>query len=89
MKLLYKPFSMISRRIAARIAQGTFRSLWARIDEREPPEPTAAEASLSKVVAASALEAATLAAFAALADRAAARAFHRVFGVWPGEKPAD
>lgn len=77
---------MISRRIAARLGNGVFRSLWSRIDDREPPEPAAPEASLPKVVGASALEAATLAAFAALADRAAASAFHRVFGVWPGEK---
>ena len=86
MKLLYKPFSLISRRVAARLGTGAFRSLWARIDDREPPQPTAEQASLGKVVAASALEAATLAAFAALADRAAATVFHRVFGVWPGEK---
>ena len=32
------------------------------------------------------LEAATMSAFGALADRASAQAFHYLFGVWPGEK---
>lgn len=87
MKLLYKPFSLIAGVIAARIGKAMFKALWSRVDSREPPAPTAPEASLPKVIGAAALEAATMASVAAAADRAAAEAFHHLTGVWPG-KPA-
>lgn len=88
MRLLYKPLAVISRGIAARLGRSAFRGLWARLDEGEPPAPTAADAALAKVVGAAMLEAATMAAFAAIADRLSARAFHHLFGIWPGEKRA-
>ena len=52
-------------------------------------EPTTAEASFPKVVAAAALEAATLAGIAAAVDRASARAFHYLTGIWPGKKKQE
>lgn len=88
MKLLYKPFSLIAGVIAARIGKALFKGVWSRVDAREPPEPTAPEASLPKVVGAAALEAATMASVAAAADRVAADVFHHLTGVWPG-KPAE
>jgi hypothetical protein len=88
MKLLYKPFALIAGLIAARIGKAIFDGLWSRVDEREPPNPTAPDASLPKVVGAAALKAATMASVAAAADRAAAEAFHHLTGVWPG-KPAE
>ncbi|HTX30919.1 MAG TPA: DUF4235 domain-containing protein [Solirubrobacteraceae bacterium] len=88
MKLLYKPFSLIAGLIAARIGKAIFRGLWSRVDRAEPPKPTAPEAPMSKVVGAAALEAATMSAVAAAADRMAAEAFHHLTGVWPG-KPAE
>ena len=86
MKLLYKPLSIFSRSLAAKLGKSTFRGLWSRIDEGEPPAPTAEGATLGKVLAAGVLEAATMAAFAALAERTSAQTFHYLFGVWPGEK---
>jgi hypothetical protein len=88
MKLLYKPFALITGLIAARIGRAVFKGLWSRVDERDPPDPTAPDASLTKVVSAAALEAATMASVAAAADRAAAEAFHHLTGVWPG-KPTE
>lgn len=87
MKLLYKPFSLIAGLIAARIGKAIFKSLWSRIDDREPPEPSAPNTSLTKVVSAAALEAATMAGVGAAADRAAAQTFHHLTGVWPGKPP--
>lgn len=87
MKLLYKPFSLIAGVIAAQIGKALFKGLWSRVDRREPPEPTAPEAPMPKVVGAAALEAATMAGVAAAADRVAAQAFHHLTGIWPG-KPA-
>lgn len=88
MKLLYKPFGLIAGLIASRIGRGLFKTLWARVDRSGPPDPTASDAGLSKVVGAAALEAATMAGVAAAADRVAAQAFHHLTGIWPG-KPTE
>jgi hypothetical protein len=89
MKILYKPFGIIAGLIGARIARSVFGALWARIDRDAPPEPTTEEASFPKVVAAAALEAATMAGIGAAVDRAGARFFHHLTGIWPGEKHAE
>jgi hypothetical protein len=86
-KLLYKPFAVIAGLIAARVGKSIFRGLWSQIDTAEPPAATAPNASLPKVVGAAALEAATMASVAAAADRASARAFAWLTGVWPGKEP--
>lgn len=86
MKLLYKPLSLITGKVASKLGKATFHGLWSKLDDREPPKPTAADAGIGKVLQAAILEAATMAAFAALADRAAAHAFRHLFGSWPGEK---
>ncbi len=86
MRILYKPFSLIAGLIAARVGRSLFRTLWSRVDRAEPPEPTAPEAGMSKVVGAAVLEAATMAGVAAAADRVAAQAFHHLTGIWPGRR---
>jgi Protein of unknown function (DUF4235) len=87
MRFLYKPFAIIAGLIGARLGQNAFKQLWSRFDDAEPPKPTTEEASLPKVVGAAALEAATLAGIAALVDRASARAFQHLTGIWPAKKP--
>jgi hypothetical protein len=89
MKILYKPFGIIAGLIGARVATSIFKALWARIDDEAPPKPTTAEASFPKVVAAAALEAATMAGVGAAVDRAGARAFHHLTGIWPGERKEE
>jgi hypothetical protein len=87
MKIFYKPFALIAGLIGARVARSIFKALWSRIDhEEQPPKPTTEEASFPKVVGAAALEAATMAAVGAVFDRASARTFHHLFGIWPGEQ---
>jgi hypothetical protein len=85
MKILYIPFRIIASMIGARLGRRMFEGLWGTIDEQEPPRPTTADASFTKVVAAAALEAATLAGVAAVVDRTSARVFHYLTGIWPGE----
>jgi hypothetical protein len=89
MKIVYKPFALIFSVLGARVGNSVFKSLWGRIDRAEPPKPTTARTSLSKAVGAAALEAATMATVSAVADRAAARTFEHLTGVWPGEPPED
>jgi hypothetical protein len=89
MKLLYKPFGIIAGVIGAKVGQSVFKSLWARVDDSPPPRPELEQAPLAKVVAASALEAATLAGVGAAADTLSRRWFHYLTGIWPGRKESD
>ena len=89
MKILYKPFGIIASLIGAKIANSVFKALWSRIDHEEPPSPTTAEASFPKVVGAAMLEAATMAGIGAAVDRAGARTFHHLTGIWPGERKPE
>lgn len=86
MRILYKPFAIIAGIIGARLGQKVFRALWAKIDDAEPPAATTPQASLPKVVGASALEAATTAGIAAAVDRASMKSFHYLTGIWPAAK---
>jgi hypothetical protein len=89
MKLLYKPFALIAGVIGARIGESAFKAIWSKVDKADPPDPTTESASLAKVVGAKALEAATVAGVAAAVDRASARSFHYLFGIWPGKKDSE
>ncbi len=89
MKILYKPFALIAGVIGAKAGQSAFKAIWSKLDESEPPEATTEDASLAKVVGAKALEAATIAGVAAAVNRASARSFHYLFGIWPGQKDAE
>ena len=86
MKILYKPFGIIAGLVGAKIAHNIFNLVWARIDDEDPPKPTTAGASFPKIVGGAALEAATMAAVGAVVDRASARLFHHLTGIWPGER---
>jgi hypothetical protein len=87
MRLLYKPFAIVAGLIAARVGQSIFKRVWAKLDDQPPPIPGAGEAGLGKVVAASALEGAVMAASAAAVDGALAQAFHHLLGGWPRNPP--
>jgi hypothetical protein len=89
MKFLYKPFALIAGVIGAKLGQRAFSTVWAKIDDAEPPTAATEEASIGKVVGARALEAATLAGVAAAVDRASARWFQYLTGSWPGRKPEE
>ncbi len=89
MKIAYKPFAMIFSLLAARVGRTAFRSVWSRIDDQEPPEPTVAQTTLPKVLTKAVLEAAIMAGIAAAADRASAVAFEHLTGSWPGDQTPD
>jgi uncharacterized protein DUF4235 len=86
MKILYKPFAIIASVIGAKLGHTIFTRLWSRIDDADPPGPREPNVSLPKVVGAKALEAATMAGVGAAVDRASAKWFHYLTGIWPGEK---
>jgi len=89
MKILYKPFGIVAGIISVRLGRSVFKQLWATIDEAEPPGPRTADASMTRIIGAAALEAATMATVAAAVDRASAKWFHYLTGIWPGDKRAE
>jgi hypothetical protein len=89
MRFLYKPFGIVAGVIGGKVGQSVFDKLWARIDGAPPPGAKTPDTSLGRVVAAQALQAATLAGVGTAADRLAMRWFHYLTGIWPGDKPGD
>jgi hypothetical protein len=89
MKLIYKPFGIIVGIAAGLLARKLFTIVWAKIDDEEPPEATTELASWSRVVTAAAVQGVTFSVTRAVVDRAGARGWEHIFGVWPGEKAPD
>ncbi len=89
MKLIYKPFGIIVGIVAGLLARKLFTIVWAKIDDEEPPEATTELASWTRVVTAAAVQGVTFSVTRAVVDRAGARGWEHVFGVWPGEKAPD
>jgi hypothetical protein len=89
MKLLYKPFGLLAGIVSGLLARRLFTVLWGVIDDKEPPEAKTEGASWPRVVAAAAIQGATFSATRAAVDRAGARAFQHLVGVWPGERAPD
>jgi xanthosine utilization system XapX-like protein len=89
MKLLYKPFGLLVGILGGLVARRLFTALWGAIDDEEPPEATTERASWPRVVGAAAIQGATFSATRAVVDRAGAKGFAHLFGVWPGERKPD
>jgi hypothetical protein len=89
MKLLYKPFGLLAGILAGLFARRLFTVVWGAIDDEEPPEATTERASWPRVVAAAAIQGATFSVTRAVVDRAGARSFARLTGIWPGERDPD
>jgi hypothetical protein len=89
MKLLYKPFGLLAGIVGGLLARRVFDAVWARIDDEQPPKPTTELASWPRVVTAAAVQGATFSATRAVVDRAGARTFHHLLGIWPGERTPE
>jgi len=86
MRLLYKPFAVICGLIAGALSRRIASALWRLVDEADPPTPTTEQAPLSKVLGAAAIEGLAFSVTRAAVDRAGARGFAQMFGVWPGDR---
>lgn len=89
MKLLYKPFGVLVGVLGGLLARRLFTALWGAIDDEEPPEATTERASWPSVLGAAAVQGATFSITRAAVDRAGARTFQHLFGIWPGEREPD
>jgi hypothetical protein len=86
MKLIYKPFGIVLGLMAGLVSKRLFDALWGVIDEEEPPKATTRDTNWTRVLLAAAVQGATFKATRAAVDRAGARGWNHLFGVWPGEK---
>lgn len=86
-KILYTPVSIGLGIGAGFVARKTFSAIWDRLDDQPdgPPKPGDEAASLGKVVAASALQAATFAVTKVVIDRQGRRVYQHLTGSWPGK----
>ena len=91
MKLLYKPFGLVLGIFAGLLSRRLFTVLWGRIDpdHEEPPEAKTKDTSDAKAIGAAALQGAIFGGVRAGVDRAGAKGFYHLTGVWPGEKEPD
>lgn len=89
MKLLYKPFGILAGIAAGLISKRLFNLLWGLADDREPPKATTAQTTWPKLIAATALQAVTFKVVRAAVDRAGAKGFERLTGVWPGDEEPE
>lgn len=86
-KILYTPLSVGLGIAAGAVARKTFSAIWDKVDDQPDGPPKAGDqaAPLTKVVAASALQAATFAVTKAVIDRQGRRFYYHVTGFWPGK----
>jgi hypothetical protein len=89
MKLIYKPFGITMGILAGILSKKIFDWIWSKFDEEEPPKPTTEMATLPKVLAAAAVQGVTFKVTRAAVDRAGAKGFAHLTGVWPGERNQD
>ncbi|HEY8638224.1 MAG TPA: DUF4235 domain-containing protein [Solirubrobacteraceae bacterium] len=89
MTLIYKPVGIVLGILAGLISKRLFEAVWSKIDDQEPPEPTTQRASWPKVLGAAAVQGVTFKVTRAAVDRAGAKGFAHVTGVWPGEKDPE
>jgi hypothetical protein len=89
MKLIYKPFGIILGLLAGFASKKLFDVVWGIFDNEEPPKATTKEAGFPKVLAAAAVQGVTFKVTRAAVDRAGAKGWDHLFGVWPGDKKQD
>jgi hypothetical protein len=86
MKLLYKPFGIVFGILAGLLSKKLFERVWGLIDEEKPPTATTRRATWPKVLGAAAVEGITFSVTRAAVNRAGARGYEHLTGVWPGKK---
>jgi uncharacterized protein DUF4235 len=88
-KVLYKPIGVVFGILGGLLAKNIFQWIWSKFDDEEPPKPTTKEVPTPKVMAAAALEGVTFKLTRAAVDRAGARTFEHLTGIWPGPKAPE
>ncbi len=85
-KLAFLPFGAAAGAAAGFLSTKLFRSVWALIDDEQPPEPKHRRARVTKLALALALQGATISVLSGLADHGSRRGFEQLTGSWPGDE---
>jgi hypothetical protein len=85
LKLLYKPFGIVSGILAGLLGRKLFERLWAVADKEDPPKPEN-RAPWPKLLGALALEGAIFRLTKGAVDNASRRWFASLTGKWPGQE---
>jgi len=88
-KILYKPFGIVIGILSGLLSRKLFEFIWTKIDDEQPPKPTTQSSPWPKVLGAAVVEGVTFKVTRAVVDRAGARGFEHLTGVWPGPKVPD
>lgn len=86
MKLIYKPFSIIAGIVAGMLSRKLFDAIWSRFRDDPAPKADTEAATFGAVIVAAAVQGVTARVTRAAVDRASARGFKHLTGIWPGEK---
>ena len=89
MKFIYKPLGIALGIVAGILGRALFGKIWGMIDDEEPPEGTTLETSWPKVLIAAALQGMIFRVVKVAVERAGAKGFTHLTGVWPGETRPD
>ena len=85
MKLVYKPFGLVTSILGGLAAGAAFKRIWRAIaHEDDAPDAKDLQRGWGEIVVAAALQGAVFGAVKAAVDRAGATGFARATGVWPG-----
>ena len=89
MKALYRPLGIILGLLGGQVAKKVFNVIWSKFDDQEAPKATQEEVSWPKVLSVAAVQGMVFQVVRATINRAGAKGFKHLTGVWPGEKRPD
>jgi hypothetical protein len=88
-KLIYKPLGLVLGILAGLVGRRIFDFVWSKIDDEDPPKGTTMQTTWPKLLSAAAVQGVIFKVVRVVVDRYAARGWHYLTGVWPGEKKPD
>lgn len=87
MPIVYKPLAMGFSVLGGVVAGSLFKRTWKALTGRdEAPEATRRDHDWREVLLAAAIQGALFGLVKAAVDRAGARGFEKVTGIWPGDR---
>ncbi len=89
MNLLYRPLGIAFGLLGGIVAKKVFNVIWSKFDDEEAPKATQEEVSWAKLLSAAAVQGMVFQTVRATINRAGAKGFQHLTGVWPGEKRPD
>ena len=87
--MLFIPFSVVSGLLAGLLGKKIFDALWGLFDDQEPTEAEHREVHFKNVLAAAAIQGASVRATRAAVHHQSRRAFAGITGSWPGEEAPE